>query len=111
MTKRIPEEVKYLRKAKKLLEKPKAWTRYTFARDIHGRDVEPASKEAVCWCAVGAAERVCPVTVLPSVVTYLTSAVSHYETGGVEDFNDNTARDKRYVLRAYDRAIKLALNE
>jgi len=43
-----------LNKAADLIEPPGAHLRYDIAHDKSGRSVAPDSKDAVCWCAVGA---------------------------------------------------------
>lgn len=45
---------KHLRRLKKKIQNPKHWTQGAYARDKHGNYVYKRSKEAVCWCLVGA---------------------------------------------------------
>lgn len=52
------EVARILRDAADLIEPPGRWTRGTLARDEHGLPVAAESPDAVCWCALGAVQRV-----------------------------------------------------
>jgi hypothetical protein len=41
-------------------EDPARWTARTYARNRHAICVDPASPEAVCWCAEGAVLNIAP---------------------------------------------------
>lgn len=41
-------------KAYELLDSPEKWTQRALARDADGREVDPTSADAVCWCMEGA---------------------------------------------------------
>lgn len=47
-------------KVHELLSDETKWTRACGARDATGRQVEPCSSNAVCWCLVGAIEKCFP---------------------------------------------------
>lgn len=47
---------KRLKKARRLIKDFKNWTDGPLAKDKHGASVEPESKEASRWCAIGALE-------------------------------------------------------
>ena len=40
-----------------LIEKPEAWTTSVNARDAAGKMVDALSKDAICWCAIGAFQK------------------------------------------------------
>lgn len=44
--------------ARKLIDNPQSWTQHKYARDSDGRAVPGESEQAVCWCAIGALQRV-----------------------------------------------------
>jgi hypothetical protein len=44
--------------AYELLSDKNKWTTDHYARDAAGRPAQPYAQGAVCWCAIGAAERV-----------------------------------------------------
>ena len=44
--------------ARKLISDSARWTRWSYARDISGHQIDPKSPGAVSWCAIGALERV-----------------------------------------------------
>lgn len=37
-----------------LIRSPRSWSTFALARDRHGEEVKPRSKEACSWCTVGA---------------------------------------------------------
>ena len=47
--------------ARDLIADPARWTQHSSARNIKGNCTRSQSEEAVCWCAMGALERVCPL--------------------------------------------------
>ena len=53
----MPDKTKP-KKAHELLSDPSKWTRGTYARNASGQRCPPKSAEAVCFCAVGAIDRV-----------------------------------------------------
>jgi hypothetical protein len=55
MTKRLPEAVKLIRRAKRYLRK--GWTKGYSARDKDNHWAPPTEKSAVCWCLVGALDK------------------------------------------------------
>ena len=55
MTKKLPEAVKIIRCAKRLLKK--GWTKTYFARNIKNEKCLSTDKKAVCWCMLGALNR------------------------------------------------------
>ena len=47
-----------IKKAVEIISVPEKWTQNTNARDTDGNRVFADSKSAVCWCALGAIEKV-----------------------------------------------------
>ena len=92
-----------LRAARKLIEKPEAWTQRVFARDIRGKPTDARSKDAVCWCMTGAVIRVGGDHHGPEL-SFLRKAVK----GIPEQYNDDSLRSHAQVLKRFDRAIALA---
>lgn len=54
------KSLQVLEAARALIADPKLWTTGAAARDVAGRRVDPASLDAVCWCALGALRAVDP---------------------------------------------------
>lgn len=52
------EFVTKLKRMRKLLAKPEAWTQGRSARTAGGNDTFARAKDAACWCLLGAALRV-----------------------------------------------------
>ena len=109
--------VDVLTKAREIIESKESWTQKAFARDKYGDEVYPQSILAVCFCAVGAIERVLYSKGIKSdfkaksvenvIVMALNEAIA-----GCEDFecardiisvNDYVGHED--VLYFYDRAI------
>lgn len=53
------EELDQLKAARDLISDPAKWTQRYFARDVQGNPVNARMNEAVCFCALGAVERIC----------------------------------------------------
>ena len=95
-----------LREARALIEDPERWTTREYARDAEGGALDDgAEPAAVCWCAVGALDRVTgePVDLLHDPAYRLLAKVASYEVTRTNDRHGHAA-----VLRMYDRAIELA---
>ena len=97
-------------KAKAVIADPKHWTQDVYAKDAKGHHTGPSTPDAVCWCSVGALDKVAHEENAYS--THLTTAgyldVVSDECGysGIPDFNDNSSHEA--VMKAWDKAIKLA---
>lgn len=95
-----------LKKARKLIER--GWCKGPSAMNAAGEAVSPDSRSACRWCIYGALVRVGKSAAVDGYVDdYLTRAIG---TNTWFEFNE-TRRSKRPVLRAFDRAIKLAEKE
>lgn len=88
-----------LEAARKLIEKPKSWTRGEYARDCNGDPVDFTSSTAACWCSSGALHVVGGDPLARRLL---------YETvgGSLVYFNDNHTHAE--VLAAFDAAIEKA---
>lgn len=99
-----------LTKAKALIADPKHWTKGRYAIDAEGLNVGPGTSKAVCWCSVGAIEKVTHeegVTDTRFKATqYLAQVSAKCGYSGIPDFNDNSSH--KIVMEAWDKAIKLA---
>lgn len=82
----------------------RGWTRGCLARDAEGKEVDPVSAQATCWCAIGAIDSVTgnENNASHGAVTVLDSALEGRE---IADFNDDPATTQADVLALFDRAI------
>lgn len=81
------------------------WTRGNNALDAKGQYVSPRSKKAVKFCAVGSFMAVSKSDkAILFAKELFTSA--HPMHDHVTEFNDSHAKDKRDVIRAFDKTIK-----
>lgn len=103
-----------LTEARKLIEDPNNWTQGQFARGQDGYWLPPKSADAVCFCAVGAVERVvtghCFLGLSAIVALGLQTGAENALKGhsmfaryAVVKFNDRNNHDA--VLALFDRAI------
>ena len=96
-------------KAKAVIADPKHWAQGWYAKDAEGQPVGPRKSYAVCWCSVGALEKVAHEEnthdTHSTTARYLfdVSAECGYD---IIDLNDNSSHEA--VMRAWDKAIKLA---
>lgn len=102
MTKMKPSTI--LKRARKLIEK--GWCRGVAAVTKSGTPVLPRSKHACRWCVSGAIQVYDRDDGFNACINYLSSAVG----SNIICFNDEQT-NKKPVLRAFDRAIALALKE
>jgi hypothetical protein len=102
-----PAPAAILRLARKLIEKPRAWTKGAPAKDKRGEFVSPMDKRAVCWCALGAVERIARAIGSKSDVEnsahyFLYCAIRT----SIAEYNDTHTH--KQILGRFDRAIALA---
>ena len=90
-----------------VIEKPEHWTQGVSARDTDGEPVRVNDTTAVCWCLVGAADKVMAPDLLWNSEVY-GALVQAVPAGfkNLSDFNDNHTHAE--VLAAVDKAIKEA---
>lgn len=96
-----------LRAARKLIEQPDAWIKGNSAIDKYGHYISPWSKDAVCFCALGAVE--CATHKLNA--TYEVDQLARdflYRAirTSIADYNDTHTH--KQVIGRFDRAIALA---
>jgi hypothetical protein len=85
--------------ARDRIAKPGAWIQHTYARDAAGTPVAYNSKDAVCYCALGA---IYADGVVPGVGSALRMVT---DEDGVDLWNDAPGRTQEEVVAAFDRAI------
>lgn len=90
-----------LKAARKLITLRKNWTQGWFAHSKTGKEVDPRSRYATCWCASGAIRKF-----NPNWYADAERALEDAMHGEISTFNDDSSH--RLVLRAFDAAIKLA---
>lgn len=99
-----PSEI--LLKAADLIEQ-KGWTRYGYARDEDGNDVNPTSRHAVCFCAIGAIRASANDRGLGSLSrTAVRFAEDALDCNSLDDWNDEFGRTKEEVVEALRRAAQ-----
>lgn len=95
---------KILNQAANLLE-TKGWCKGEFAKNDETNDeVSPLSKYADRFCAIGA---ICAANKSHSEPWELRSILDSNTPGGcIIEYNDSTAKDKRYVIRLFRRVAR-----
>lgn len=88
-------------KARELLSDPARWTQGCFARTIDGAKVRSRSKNAVCFCSVGALRKVGGSAALGTAIDLLEAVVDD----SIDAWNDDPWRTHADVLAAFDAAI------
>ena len=83
-------------KISELLNSPEKWTQNVFARDNTGKEVCYNSKEAVCWCLLGAV-RLLPIDEQKIAMTKIIDKVN-----SVLQWNDNPNRTHQDVRQLLD---------
>ena len=98
-----------LTKAKAVIADPKHWTQGWYAKDAEGKSVGPRKPDAVCWCSLGALEKVAyeegTYSIRLTTARYL-DMVADECYNGIPGLNDNSSHEA--VMKAWDEAIKLA---
>ena len=109
-----------LEEAKATIQDSKRWTQNAFARDKDNNKVSSRTPTAVCWCSLGALNRIQDtggeylkaVQLLTKAVQLLTKAVQLLtKAAGTEvaEYNDSSTHEE--VLAMWDKAIELAKEE
>ena len=97
-------------KAKAVIADPKHWAQDQYAKDAKGYSTGPAEPNAVCWCSVGALDKVAyeenTYKTCLAATEYLAEVSAECGYSGIPDFNDNSSHEA--VMKAWDKAIKLA---
>ena len=89
--------------AAELIAQPGAWTQGADARTTKGNPCLPASRRAVCWCALGAIDHACDNYWIRQNATHALTLVTDYD---VPRWNDNPKRKQGGVVQALRRAAK-----
>lgn len=99
-----------LTKAKAVISDPKHWAQGWYAKDAKGQSVGPRKPEAVCWCSLGALEKVAYEENAHGArfeaTRYLSRVAAECGYGVIPDFNDNSSHEA--VMKVWDETIKLA---
>ena len=97
-------------KAKAVIADPKHWTQGWYAKDAEGKSVGPRNPDAVCWCSLGALDKVAHEEnangACLAATEYLVVVSDECGYSSISDFNDNLSHEA--VMRKWDEAIKLA---
>jgi hypothetical protein len=101
-----------LRKARELISDPARWTQGFFAHSKTGRRVDPRGRSAVCWCVLGACDRVAGRSRNANADAQI--ALHKARPRGyrnVAHYRDRPKRKHADVLALFDRAIAAAERE
>lgn len=93
-----------LKKARELIKDPENWTQKACARDKYGYEVEVDSKEAYCFCTIGAIAKVSGRSTDGDARNVLRDIIGGSRS--IANFNDGHTHPQ--VLDVFDRAIALA---
>lgn len=94
--------------ARELISVSERWTQGETARDRDGRFVLSDSKDAVCWCGLGALTKAVKAS---SFWFEARDLLLRVEPGGIAKFNDAKGRTHAEVVALFDSAIALARKE
>lgn len=92
-----------LKAARDLISDPSCWTQGDFARNTDGQSVDPNNKEAMCFCAFGAIQRITENPLMSDADRLLESICNERFSLSVGDFNDTHTHAE--VLALFDAAI------
>lgn len=99
-----------LTKAKAVIADPKHWAQGFYAKDAKGQTLLPYYPDAVCWCSLGALEKVAheenAYSTRFAATRYLAEVSVECGYSRIPYFNDNSSHEA--VMKAWDKAIKLA---
>lgn len=108
--------VRFLQKMKRLLSKPRGWTKLALARNKAGRPVVVSDKSACRFCLLGATDKVRIDNAFLAMNSHLAinalNKICFKEYGlRIVSFNDRKETRKPQVLRVIDKAIALVKAE
>lgn len=102
----MKSSVQVLTEARELLSDEKRWTKGEAARNVWGDVVSPHDEAAVCFCSLGALDK---VTGRNSLDYLFAQRMLHKcIPEGVVNFNDNPLTEHSEIIAAFDQAIVLA---
>lgn len=92
--------------ARDLIADPERWTKHTFARDAKGKEVDPKSPDATCFCGLGALIKVVngDLAAFKWARVALADADIEHTVSMVNDFQGHDA-----VLSLFDKAIEVSV--
>lgn len=98
-----------LTEAQKLIQDPKNWTKGAGARNIHNEITGTLSDDAVCWCAIGALDKISGNGRAHSQ-TYgaLYYWLEKMDIHSIAIFNDSISTSHEDVMELFDNARELA---
>lgn len=89
---------------RKLISLPERWTQGEYAKDVQGYPVKPKTMEAVCFCTLGALERVAHDRVERRQMQKYLTRIATEETGlDLVELNDTSTHEE--IIAFFDRAI------
>ena len=101
---------KALTDARKLISKPENWTKKTLARDNAGKNCLLLSKDAVCYCSVGALHK---SAVNDRIIANAMQILRGFTPNNrpVVHYNDHTTTTHEDILAMFDLAIEKSKQE
>ena len=93
-----------LKVMRKRLEAPERWAKGSFSLNAVGELVLPRSKDAICWCLLGAVYRDVPHAAWEPCVQALTDALPP-EGRNLTWFNDEPGTTHADIMALFDRAL------
>lgn len=102
----------FLIKAKALIDSPEKWTTGQLAKNSDGWTVSPEDDDAVCFCSVGALERVYFLDLNSKYSDWDRSRIvlwNQIDHGFIPDFNDSHTHSE--VMEMWDKAIAQAISD
>lgn len=102
----MTQVVKLLQDARNLISKPENWTQADFAKTADGSGVDSNNDKAVCWCSLGAINKVSPPIDDNQARKRAKLLLRKAMGGAIAIFNDSHTHAE--VLAAWDKAIELA---
>ncbi len=97
-----------LREARELISDPKRWTQGAISRDASGGEIAPSSERAVCWCSLGAIERIAEAGSYFATSAYYLLYLQAEKANGLSVSSTNDELGHEAVLRMFDAAIASA---
>lgn len=89
--------------AKALIDAPEKWTQGDYARDASGNSVSFKSKDAVCFCSLGAIHKVAKGKDFDDAEKCLREILNGDFRSSLHRFND--AKNHKEVIELFDAAI------
>ena len=97
-----------LRHMRARLSEPGKWTKGGYARDKQGRLTRSNSKDAVCFCMLGAMRTARDAGNQQNAANVLLSVLAPLGYGSIPSFNDSPTTTHADVLSVLDKAIEQA---